>query len=100
MPTVKKLSAGVAVVLKMKKGNATGVATERESVTEIATESVTGKILLVGKVQGHLGDAESALGVGKGTRNDHGNEKGIETTETDTTNLVSFPLECHSSLMS
>lgn len=93
-----KLSAGVAVVLRMKKGNVTGVATERESVTEIATE--IGKILLVGKVQGHLGDAESALGVGKGTRNGHGNEKGIESTETDTTNLVSFPLDSHSSLMS
>lgn len=91
-----KLSAGVAVVLRMKKGNVTGVATERESATEI----VTGKILLVGKVQGHLGDAESALGVGKGTRNGHGNEKGIESTETDTTNLVSFPLDSHSSLMS
>lgn len=90
-----QLSAEVAVVLRMKKGNVTGVATERESVTEIATEIVTGKILLVGKAQGHLGDAESALGVGKGTRNGHGNETGIESTETDTTNLVSFPLDSH-----
>lgn len=70
----------------MKTGTVTGVVTESESVIEIVTE----KILLVGKVQEHLEDAENALGVGKGTRNVHGN--GTENTETDTANLVSFPL--------
>lgn len=83
----------------MKKGTVTGVATEHESVTEIVTEIVTGTILLTGRVQGHLGDAESALGVGKGTRNGHGNEKDIEITETDTTNLVSFSLDSYGSLV-
>lgn len=70
----------------MKKGTVTGVVTESESVIEIVTE----KILLVGKVREHLEDAENAPGVGKGTRNGHGN--GTEITETDTANLVSFPL--------
>lgn len=65
--------------------------TERESVTGNVKE----KILLVGKVRECLEDKENIPGVGRGTRNAHGNGKGTEITEiieTDTANLVSFPL--------
>lgn len=72
----------MTVVPGMKRGTVTEVATESESVIEIATE----KILLIGMVQGHLEDAENGLGVGTGTG------KGTDITETDTANLVTLPL--------
>lgn len=68
----------------MKRGTVTEVVTESESGIEIATE----KILLIGKVQEHLEDAENGLGVGTGT----GTGKGTDITETDTANLVTLPL--------
>lgn len=70
----------MTVVPGMKRGTMTEVVTESESVIEIATE----KILLIGKVQEHLEDAENGLGVGNG--------KGTNITETDTANLVILPL--------
>lgn len=48
-----------------------------ESDDEI--ETVTEKILLIGKVQGHLEDAETVLGVATG----NGNGTGTDITETD-----------------
>lgn len=54
--------------------------TESEDEIEIVTE----KTLVIGKVQEHLEDTETALGVGTGTGN--GTGTGTDTTETDTAN--------------
>lgn len=54
--------------------------TESEDEIEIVTE----KILVFGKVQEHLEDAETGLGVATGSGT--GTGTGTDTTETDTTN--------------
>lgn len=69
---------GVKAVPGMKRG--TEVVTESEDEIEIVTE----KILVFGKVQEHLEDAETGLGVGTGSGS--GTGTGTDTTETDTTN--------------
>ncbi|KAF1392799.1 hypothetical protein PFLUV_G00031800 [Perca fluviatilis] len=86
---VATTATGVAVVLETKKDAGTGVVTESESVTGNVKE----KILLVGKVRECLEDKENIPGVGRGTRNAHGNGKGkgteiTEIIETDTANLT------------
>lgn len=60
----------------MKRG--TKFVTESEDEIEIVTE----KALVIGKVQEHLEDTETALGVGTG----NGTGTGTDTTETDTAN--------------
>lgn len=64
----------------MKRG--TEVVTESEDEIEIVTE----KTLAFGKVQEHLEDAETGLGVATGTGSGTGTGTGTDTTETDTTN--------------
>lgn len=64
----------------MKRG--TEVVTESEDEIEIVTE----KTLVFGKVQEHLEDAETGLGVATGSGSGSGSGTGTDTTETDTTN--------------
>ncbi|KAA8595703.1 hypothetical protein FQN60_010994 [Etheostoma spectabile] len=90
---VSGATAGVAVVLGTKKDAGTGVVTESES----GTGNVKEKTILVGKVRECLEDKENIPGVGRGTKNAHGNGKGTEIseiTETDTANLTHGVLKC------